>query len=187
MDNQKVGNPMALLAAKDVLDNTETSTKNILIGGTLLIAAGTIVYGMVQVSKLKKSLSDTADGLLEKLGVKESDIDKYNNNKGSELAANAFDPNYYLKVGKVYIWTPEGAQVYADKIKKAWGLFDDDESSIYGVLRSQKSKAHLSQVSHYYFKSYGVDLLTDLKSRLSAKEFAGAIAIVDPLPNFNKA
>lgn len=66
------------------------------------------------------------------------------------------------------------------KLKNAWGgtFGDDDEDSIYSVLRSLRNGVELSQVAGSYQKNYGINLLDEITSKLSTTEQAQVASIL---------
>jgi len=98
----------------------------------------------------------------------------------------AWDPSYWKTPGVKTILTINAAQLAAKTIWDAWGIFNDNEEQVYGVFRSLKTQAQVSEVAQLYYDTYHEDLLESLKNRLSESEFSVIAKMVNKLP-VNKA
>lgn len=110
------------------------------------------------------------------------------------IESNAFDIRYWETIGKklgkpIYMLTVASAKGFAKDIKDAWGIFDDDENKIYGVFRALKDQVQVSQVAYQYYMAATdkINLIDDLKSRLSSDEVGQALSIVKKLPVYRLA
>jgi hypothetical protein len=110
------------------------------------------------------------------------------------VESNAFDIRYFETVGKkinkpLYMLTIASAKGFAKDIKDAWGTFDDDENKIYSVFRALKDHVQVSQVAFQYYATSTdkINLIDDLKSRLSKEEVGQVLEIVKKLPAYRLA
>ncbi|MCB9448695.1 MAG: hypothetical protein H6585_10160 [Flavobacteriales bacterium] len=106
--------------------------------------------------------------------------------------SDAFDIYYWQKapkqVGKSIIrLTDDAAKANAKKIYDAWGWWDDDEDQVYGVFRSLKDKVQVSQVAYWYYKAHEINLIDDIRSRMSQSEVAKVMEIVGPKQQYRIA
>jgi len=69
----------------------------------------------------------------------------------------------------------------AKTINDAWG-FNDDEPAVYGAFRSLKSKAEISYMAFAYQKMFKIDLLVDMRARLSDSELEKVRNIIASKP-----
>lgn len=118
--------------------------------------------------------------------------------KATEAAAaslksfKAFNPNFIKntvnKAGTpgqqftVKKLTPARALAVAQQLKKAKGLFNDNEDAIYSVFRTLEYQSQVSQVAAEFLKLTKLELLTYLESFLNQKELAAIADIVNILP-----
>jgi hypothetical protein len=79
------------------------------------------------------------------------------------------------------------ADGFAGDINDSWGFFNDDEEKIYGVFRALKDHVQVSQVSDRYFKKKKINLIDDLRSRLSKGEVSEVLKIVGKMPPYRLA
>ena len=85
--------------------------------------------------------------------------------------------------------TVASAKAYAKDLRDSWGIFDDDEDKIKGVLRALKDQVQVSQVAFQYYQvsTKKINLIDDLKSRLSTNEVGAVLDIVKKLPPYRLA
>ena len=109
------------------------------------------------------------------------------------VESNAFDIRYWENIGKklkepIYMPTAASAKSYAKGIHDAWGIIDDDENKIYGVFRALKDQVQVSQVAYHYYQSSSdkINLIDDLKGKLSTGEVSQVLDIVKKLPPYRK-
>ena len=107
-------------------------------------------------------------------------------------ATDAFDIHYWQNIGKkikksYYLLKELTAKGFANDINSAWGIFDDDEDKIYGVLRALKDQVAVSQVAYWYYQKKKVNLIDELRSRLSKEETSEVLKIVNNLPAYRIA
>ena len=110
------------------------------------------------------------------------------------VESNAFDMRYWENIGKklkkaLYFLKVENAKAYAKDIRSAWGWIDDDEDKIKGVFRALKDQVQVSQVAYWYYQgsTEKINLIDDLKSRLSKEEVGEIMGIVKKLPQYRLA
>ena len=110
------------------------------------------------------------------------------------IESNAFDIRYFETTGKklgkpLYMLTAASAKTFAKDIHDAWGVFDDDEAKIYSVFRALKDQVQVSQVAYHYYQSSKdkINLIDDLKGRLSKEEVSQVLEIVKKLPAYRIA
>lgn len=170
-----LGNPLVMATAAKTVSNDKWLPR-ILVGS----AIGLVAWGVYRVSS-------TTDSALETVGLKDSAQDKANKKAIAKVTNGAFwSPSYYRGVGRHFNLTDKAAKIAADRIHDAWGVFNDDEEEVIGVIRALRSKAHISKVAHFYLAVHKTDLFGDLKSNLSDSELAIIAQWVDRLPNFIK-
>ena len=133
--------------------------------------------------------------LLQKVGIVKTAEDKLvesQTNLGN--SQNAFSPIFY-KTGPAgtKLLTYAGSADLAKRIYEAMGYFTDDESAVYSVFRSLKTKSQVSFLAERFASIYGVDLLEYLKrgrnqfnpgSGMNTDELAVVLNIVNKLPSF---
>lgn len=85
--------------------------------------------------------------------------------------------------------TVASAKGFAKDIRDAWGVIDDDENKIYSVFRALKDQVQVSQVAFQYYvtSTDKINLIDDLKSRLSKEEVGQVLEIVKKLPAYRLA
>lgn len=86
--------------------------------------------------------------------------------------------------------TVASAKAFAKDIRDSWGFWDDDEDKIKGVFRALKDKVQVSQVSYQYYhdpKGGKINLIDDLKARLSKEEVGQILEIEKKLPKYRLA
>ncbi len=85
--------------------------------------------------------------------------------------------------------TVASAKAYAKDIRDSWGVFDDDEDKIKGVFRALKDQVQVSQVAFQYYQASTekINLIDDLKSRLSKDEVGEILEITKKLPQYRVA
>jgi len=72
---------------------------------------------------------------------------------------------------KAQVLTKAGAESYAKQIKDAFGVFNDNEESIYAVFRNIRFQTQVASLVDAYERLYRLDLLTQLRAKLSESEF----------------
>lgn len=108
------------------------------------------------------------------------------------VESNAFDIRYWETTGKklgkpMYMLTVASAKAFAKDIRDSWGIFDDDEDKIYSVFRALKDHVQVSQVAYQYYtdpKGSKINLIDELRSRLSKEEVAKVLEIVKKMPPY---
>lgn len=103
-----------------------------------------------------------------------------------ELAA--FKRNYAQSIAKgrkarqILLTTPKALAV-AGMLKRAKGIFNDDESAVYSAFKELKTQSQLAQVAQVFFKEYDLNLLEFLNTFLNDKERARVFNLVKSLPS----
>lgn len=170
-----------------VVKLAQNNTKAFVIGGVVTITGvwiGVAVFNhkrkvrdqkaMAFFSELQRDIAPDSIGLVE---------------------SNAFDIRYWENIGKklkkpMYMLTVASAKSYAKDIRDSWGVFDDDEDKIKSVFRAMKDQVQVSQVAFQYYndpKAGKINLIDDLKSRLSKDEVGEVLEIVKKLPQYRLA
>lgn len=171
----KLGNPGAVMAASQVVNNLSPFAKNVLALMVPVVAIGVPLYVYNQVKS-------GGSALLESVGLKDTDVDRF---VDSEMKnTNAFDPKLYLSKSNIIVVNLTSATVWANAIDNAIGYIYDDEEAIYAVFRQAKSKADVSRLTDVFFSVTGKDLLGYLRSNLNDSEMSIILAIVKKLPTF---
>lgn len=96
--------------------------------------------------------------------------------------AAAYAKSQGWKKYKTYYLKQARALALASDIKKAKGIFNDDETAVYSTLKNVNYKAQLSQVAETFRKQYGTDMVEYLKSFLNEKELSRVFDLGELLP-----
>lgn len=122
------------------------------------------------------------DQILKAIGLKKDKGDKQKDALVFDLTSNPyFDPMLYK--GKAFAAIGDSvANQYAKDIRSAFGIFNDNEDSIYTTFAKLKNKMNISEVAEAYYKNYNSHLLPDLLNRLSDKEKALLQNVINNLP-----
>lgn len=165
----------------------QNNTKVLIIGGVVTIAGVWIGVAVFNAKRRKRDQKAIAffselqrDIAPDTVGLVES---------------NAFDIRYWENIGKkikkpMYMLTVASAKSYAKDIRDSWGVFDDDENKIKSVFRALKDQVQVSQVAYQYYydpKGDKINLIDDLKGRLSKEEVGEVLEIVKKLPQYRVA
>ena len=78
--------------------------------------------------------------------------------------------------------TPARAAAVALQLKKAKGIFNDNEDAIYSVFRTLEYQSQVSQIAAEFLKLTKLELLTYLESFMNQKELAQIADIINVLP-----
>ncbi len=133
---------------------------------TLYVAIGIGVYLVLQNVGLLKDKEERKD-------------DKVKDEIGNDQ--NIWNTAYWKQFpAKKY--TDSQADNLSDHIWNAFGFFNDDEAKIFGVFRTVKYRANVSQIADSFAKRYSRDLLSELQSRLSDSELTELYKIVSQKP-----
>lgn len=105
------------------------------------------------------------------------------------IQSDAFDIHYWENLGKklkkpYFLLTQKSADSFAKDIHDAWGFWDDDEDKIYSVYRALKDQVQASMVAYKYYQKNKVNLIDDMRSRLSKDEVGEVMKIVQKLPPY---
>lgn len=105
------------------------------------------------------------------------------------VESKAFDIYYWQKVATTvkksyYMLKAAAADSYAKDIHDAWGLFNDDEDKVYGAFRALKDQVQVSQVAQKYYIKQHINLIDDLRARMSSDEVGEILKIVNKLPPY---
>lgn len=159
--------------------------KQILFTGlsvTGLILGGSVVYGQRKKSRDRKAVGFFGE-LERQIAPGSAGI----------IGSNAFDIYYWQKAIKkfkpIIKLKDKAAKGFAQKIQSAWGIFNDDENQIKSVFRALKDKVQISQVAYWYWKNneQEINLIDELRSRLSKEEVAEIMEIVKPKKSYREA
>lgn len=165
----------------------QNNTKVLIIGGVVTVAGVWITVAVFNhrrktrdqkavafFSELQRDIAPDSVGLVE---------------------SDAFKIDYWQNVGKqikkpLYMLTVASAKAFAKDIRDSWGIFADDEDKIKGVFRALKDKVQVSQVAYQYYhdpKGGKINLIDDLKARLSKDEVGEMLEIEKKLPKYRLA
>lgn len=120
--------------------------------------------------------------ILEKLGLIKSAA--ANENESTLLPGSPLYPQFWHSKGGALILTVSAAQAYAELLKKSKGLFNDDESAVYGVFQNMKTQSQVSFLADTFQSMYGVSLAAYLLSFLDEDEMQKVLAIIKRLPAY---
>lgn len=165
----------------------QNNTKVLIIGGVATLAG--VWIGVAVFNNKRKKRDQKAVAFFSEL---QRDIAP---DSVGLVESNAFDIRYWENVGKkikkpMYMLTVASAKAYAKDIRDSWGVFDDDEDKIKSVFRALKDQVQVSQVAFQYYndpKGDKINLIDDLKSRLSKDEVGEMLEIVKKLPQYRLA
>lgn len=163
-----------------------TNKKVLIIGGVVTIAG--VWIGVAVFNKKRKNRDRLAIAFFSEL---QRDIAP---DSVGLVESNAFDIRYWENIGKkikkpMYMLTVASAKAYAKDIRDSWGVFDDDEDKIKSVFRALKDQVQVSQVAFQYYQASTekINLIDDLKSRLSKDEVGEILEITKKLPQYRVA
>lgn len=170
-----------------VIKLAQNNTKVLIVGGVVTITG--IWIGVAVFNHKRKVRDQKAIAFFSEL---QRDIAP---DSVGLVESNAFDIRYWENIGKklkkpMYMLTVASAKSYAKDIRDSWGVFDDDEDKIYSVFRALKDQVQVSQVAYQYYmdpKGNKINLIDDLKSRLSKEEVGQALDIVKKMPQYRLA
>jgi hypothetical protein len=135
-------------------------------------------------------LNKTLTGVTEKLGLTKSKEDKENEAKIERLSNLEFwKPSYYREMlaehgrAKIALSKPETVEKVAKQFYDAKGIFNDDETKVYGMLRALRYDTQLSQISERFFQMYKKDLYNYIASFMNEKEMLEVNKLVSNLKN----
>ena len=132
--------------------NTEKIIKNINIKNVgamlLLIGGGVFVYYFVK-RQIKKNKDEKAEE--------------------EKSVMSAFESVDFQAAANTATITREQAAVLANKIKTAWGIFNDNEAAVYSVFKSLKNSSDLALLINMYLYK-GEDLVTSIQKRMNMSE-----------------
>lgn len=99
----------------------------------------------------------------------------------------AFKRGYAAAIAKgkparqILLTTPKAAAVAA-MLKRAKGIFNDNEGAVYSAMKELKTQSQLAQVAQVFFKEYDQNLLEYLRDFLNDKEQARVYSLIKNLP-----
>jgi len=164
----------------------QKNTKVLIIGGVVTIAG--VWIGVAVFNNKRKKRDQKAIAFFSEL---QRDIAP---DSVGLVESNAFDIRYWENIGKklkkpMYMLTVAGSKGFAKDIRDSWGVFDDDEDKIKSVFRALKDQVQVSQVAYQYYQASTekINLIDDLKSRLSKEEVGEVLDIVKKLPQYRLA
>lgn len=101
---------------------------------------------------------------------------------------NYFDPQWWKKAvakyGTALILKNDQADGYAKLIYQSKGIFNDDESQVYGVFEQLKTKSQVSYLADRFYAVYKQSLLQYLNSFLNDKEMLIVFNITSKKPEY---
>jgi hypothetical protein len=113
------------------------------------------------------------------------------------IETEAFDIQYWQNIQKklkkkVVIMKGSEADAFATDIRNSWGWLNDNEDKIYSVFRALKDQVAVSEVAYFYYTNVKdpknrINLIDDLRSRLSPDEVKTILEIVKKLPKYRLA
>jgi len=145
---------------------------NILLIAGILFGGYFIGKNILEAFGLKESAEDKA--VKAKLKEQETKLNIWSGLASLRKAAGANR--------KISVLTNAGAKFYAKQINNAFSIVNDDEQQIYAVFRQLRFKTQVASIVSAYFDLYKKDLLTTLKAKLSDKELAEIINIIETKP-----
>lgn len=151
----------------------------------ILTGGGILIFKVVL--PLLKGIKDTAQGASDLFNpFTDSEQDK-KDKAAIEVTKNEnyFDPSYYAELMKknyCLILTPSGQKTYSKIIYDAKGIFNDDESAVYGVFRALKCKTQISSLAKGFFDMYKTDLYAFLENVFNLEELGQLSEICNKLP-----
>jgi predicted negative regulator of RcsB-dependent stress response len=170
-----------------IIKIAQNNTKTLIIGGIITIAG--VWVGVAVFNNKRKKRDRLAIAFFSEL---QRDIAP---DSVGLVESNAFDIRYWENIGKkikkpIYMLTVASSKSYAKDIRDSWGVFDDDEAKIKSVFRAMKDQVQVSQIAFQYYndpKGDKINLIDDLKSRLSKDEVGEVLEIVKKLPQYRLA
>ena len=151
-------------------NRTDYSSYILPVGVVLLVYSVAQKFGLVP-SQESKATEAAAQSL--------KSFKAFNPNFIKNTVNKAGTPGQQFTVKKL---TPARALAVAQQLKKAKGLFNDNEDAIYSVFRTLEYQSQVSQVAAEFLKLTKLELLTYLESFLNQKELAAIADIVNLLP-----
>jgi|694.fasta_scaffold12328_9 hypothetical protein len=155
------------------------SKKEININPNLVLAIG----GLVLVFFAGRAI-------LKKLGIVQSQQDKREekelNDAMKELSSSDyFDPDYWRKGGAgTLLIKNDTANLLAERLYNAKGIFNDNESAVYGVFQLLKTRSQVSYLAMIFYQKYNKSMLTYLLEFLNDQEMLTVAKITNKLPNY---
>ena len=137
----------------------------------LLLIAGLAVGGFFVVKSLLQKLN-IVDDPQERALTEKAKKDLKEQERILNIWAGTTNLSKTLpKNKKAQVLTKVGSESYAKQIKDAFGVFNDDEDKVFAVFRNIRFQTQVASLVDAYNRLYRKDLLNELKSRLSEKEF----------------
>lgn len=129
--------------------------------------------------------------ILQAVGLKDTAEEKKNKqiletvDFGSNNVNNPFSPIFAEKApkGALLISSATGAE-YSKILKNAPGVFNDDETAVYGVFNKLKTQSQVSNLAYWFNKYYHQDMFTFLKDFLNDSELGQVAKIVTSKPKY---
>lgn len=138
------------------------------IDKTIITYAIFAIVGLILINKIMNRIIPGA--WWEK---SEEDIKEEAEEAAKEARINeVFSPSFSLGTPPYSILPRSYLETLAKQIKDSWGLWNDDEATIFNVFHDKiKMLTQVSQLAKTYSNLYNENLLTVLKQNLSKKEF----------------
>lgn len=127
-------------------------------------------FGLIKSKAQREATQAKQETRIEKQQIKEllSDVDW-------------FKPGMWQTIPAQRLYTTAYARSLAEKIHNSFGLLIDKETQIFGVFRSLKDRANVSQIAFSYLAKYNKDLLGELLDRLNKSELQTIYNIINAI------
>jgi len=151
-------------------ENKDYSAYILPVGALLLIGAVAQKFGLIPSQESKQAEANAGALAKFKPWARSfaEDWIKANGTKGNKYA--------------ITLLTTAKAELIAQQLKKAKGVFNDDETAVVSVFRYLKTQTQLSQVAKVFYSLYKTELFTFLESFLNEKELSKLYEIAQGLP-----
>lgn len=144
---------------------------------------------------IKNQIEKAGSGLLQGLGLKDSDEDKAINKDVEKLTISAFSPKFFqtptAAKNKATILTKAYGDKLAKKLKESHGFANDNEEQFVDVFKALKTKSQVSHLAHIFSLNYNLDMLTFVQDYFgdewgtdANKEYNAVIKYVASLPDY---
>ena len=107
--------------------------------------------------------------------------------ESEQLFKNYFSPTYLQQLmkqgGRTALMTQNDVARQVKDLYDSKGIFNDDETKLYGAIKRFKYKSQISQVADAFNKKYNKDLAFYLNSFLNESELSRVYDFTDNLPS----
>lgn len=152
------------------MENNNFANYILPVGILVLVGSVAQKFGLLPSAESKKTEKDAAAL---------TTLTAFNRNFAKDYIKQKGTPGRQYKT--VLLTTPK-AELLAQQLKKAKGIFNDDESAVYSVFRIVKTQTQISQVAKVFFDLTGRELVSFLESFMNEKELAKIYELVNGLP-----